>query len=572
VTRATVGVELGTTSVRAVVLDGTGPRIRSFAEVPLPEGAVDLGTVRDPAAVAGALRELRKSAHLPSRGLRVVVGSPRTLLRVVELAGVPAEEAGAALRLRAEELLGLDPSEVAIGHRVLDPEPGADPAAPVRVQAVAVPHAVVDGALAALRLAHLGASVVEPLPLALVRGGALDGGPESGARTVVWVGSSLTCVAVGVAGVTRFARTVGIGAGDVARIVSRELDVAPSDAALLLHLLATGAEPLDASDAARLAAASLSAERGLTQIVDEVRGSLQYWLRQRGAADVGDVVVCGPGASLPALPGRLADALGLPVRPAWVPERSRGRGSRRGPVPGFSAIAALGAALGGGAGVLDLTPRVERGPVRWPKFVAAGVVAVAWTGGVATLTTSNDEDLLAVRDRLEVVQGENRLRRAELLQGTSLAARAVELDAARAVVDTALGDDVDWVTVLAQLAASLPDGVTVELLEGQASEVPGNGQEVATALGDDEISAVVTDTVDVSATGDEGIAVVSFTVRAVDLATLADWVEALEAQDVFSTVWIHQARDEEGTVAATAEAVLTAGALTARSDDAGSAG
>jgi type IV pilus assembly protein PilM len=550
-TRASVGIELGTTCVRAVVLDGTGPRIRSFAEVPLPEGAVDLGTVRDPAAVAEALRQLCKLAHLPNRGLRVVVGSPRTLLRVVELTGVPADEAGAALRLRAEELLGLDPREVAIGHRVLDADPGADPAAPVRVQAVAVPLAVVDGALAALRLAHLGASIVEPLPLALVRGGALDGGPESGARTMVWVGTSLTCVAVAVAGVTRFARTVGLGAGDVVRVVGRELDVAPVDAALLLDLLATGAEPLDASDAARLAAAALAAERGLGHIVDEVRGSLQYWLRQRGAADVGDVVVCGPGASLPGLQGRLADALGLPVRAALVPEQSRGRASRRGVAPGLSSVAALGAALGGGSGVLDLTPRVERGPVRWPKFVAAGVVAVAWTGGVSTWSSGHADELADVQSRLELVENDNRLARAALLNGTSAASQLLELTAARTWVDAALVDDVDWVTALAQLADSLPAGVTIELLEGRVGEGPDAAEE------DVPIDGAADPT-------DEGLALVRFTVRAVDLATLADWVDALEGQSLYARVWVHEARTEEGSVTATADAVLTTGALTAR--------
>jgi type IV pilus assembly protein PilM len=567
VTRSSVGVELGTTSVRAVVLDGTGPRIRSFAEVPLPDGAVDLGTVRDPAAVAEALRQLRKVAHLPSRGLRVVVGSPRTLLRVVELAGVPLEEAGAALRLRAEELLGLDPTEVAIGHRVLDPDPGADPSAPVRVQAVAVPLAVVEGALAALRQAHLTASVVEPLPIALVRGGALDGGPESGARTVVWVGASLTCVAVGVAGVTRFARTVGIGAADVARVVARDLDVTTTDAALLLELLATGAAPLDAGDAARLAAAALYAERALAQIVDEVRGSLQYWLRQRGAADVGDVVLCGPGATLPGLPGRLADALGLPVRLALVPERSRGRGRHHGVAPGLGAVAALGAALGGGAGVLDLTPRVERGPVRWPKFVAAGVVAVAWTGGVSTWTTNHSNELDDVQGRVELVQSDNRLARAELLQGTSATAHLIELAAARSWVDAALVDDVDWVTALAQLADSLPDGVTIEVLEGHVGTA--SATDGASAL-DGELPA--DGTPDAPAT-DAGLALVQFSVRAVDLATLADWVDALEAQSLYADVWVHEARTEDGSVAAMAEAVLTTGALTARPvDDDGSAG
>jgi type IV pilus assembly protein PilM len=564
-TRASVGIELGTTTVRAVVLDGTGPRIRCFAEVPLPEGAVDLGTVRDPDAVAAALRELRKIAKLPSRGLRVVVGSPRTLLRVVELAGVPAEEAGSALRLRAEELLGLDPSEVAIGHRVLDPGPGADPSAPVRVQAVAVPLSVVEGALAALRQAHLGAAVIEPLPLALVRAGALDGGPDSAARTVVWVGRSLTCVAVGVGGVTRFARTVGLGEGDVARLVGRELDVSAADGALLLQLLVAGTEPRDAADAARLAAAYAACERGLAPIVDEVRGSLQYWLRQRGSADVGDVVLCGPGAGLPGLPTRLADALGLPVLPAPVPERNRGRGHRRGIEPGAASVAALGAALGGGVGVLDLTPRVERGPARWPKLVAAGVVAVAWTGGVSTWTSSRADELADVQGQLDMVQDENRLARAEMLQGTSAASRVLELAAARTWVDAALADDVDWVTALAQLAESLPDGVTIELLDGRVAD----GEDAAGGELPSDGSGTTTD--GETAAG-ETLALVRFTVRAVDLATLADWVEALEAESLYAEVWVHEARNQDGTVAATAEAVLTSGALTARPDgDDGSA-
>src|SRR5438067_9327956 len=63
-----IGVDIGSTGVRAAELSmrSMPPQLVRVAQVPVPEGAVSSGEVRDPGLVAGALRELWKRGKFGS--------------------------------------------------------------------------------------------------------------------------------------------------------------------------------------------------------------------------------------------------------------------------------------------------------------------------------------------------------------------------------------------------------------------------------------------------------------------------------------------------------------------------
>src|SRR5947208_2226943 len=65
--------------------------------------------------------------------------------------------------------------------------------------------------------------------------------------------------------------------------------------------------PVPAEGAARLI------EQRASAFIDEVRGSVDYYLTQQGAARISTVMLTGGGSKLPGLHERLAAALHLPV-------------------------------------------------------------------------------------------------------------------------------------------------------------------------------------------------------------------------------------------------------------------
>jgi len=93
VAKTRVGVDVGSTAVRvAEVAAGDVPVVVRAAQVPLPPGAVEAGEVREPEAVAEALRELWGKAGVKSKQVYLGVGNQRVVVREVAIPWLPEKE------------------------------------------------------------------------------------------------------------------------------------------------------------------------------------------------------------------------------------------------------------------------------------------------------------------------------------------------------------------------------------------------------------------------------------------------------------------------------------------------
>src|SRR6188472_3343582 len=96
-----IGLDVGTSGVRAVALGRTEPpRLEQYGEVELAPGAVAEGEVVDPAAVAAAVRQLWKQTGLKGRSVRVMIASPRVIVRTVDMPALSDGDTRAALQLQ----------------------------------------------------------------------------------------------------------------------------------------------------------------------------------------------------------------------------------------------------------------------------------------------------------------------------------------------------------------------------------------------------------------------------------------------------------------------------------------
>src|SRR2546421_437391 len=84
-----IGVDIGATAVRAAELSmrGTPPSLVRAAQVPLEPGAVAGGEIRNPEAVAAALRELWHRGHFRSREVVLGVSNQRVVVAIVRSVG-----------------------------------------------------------------------------------------------------------------------------------------------------------------------------------------------------------------------------------------------------------------------------------------------------------------------------------------------------------------------------------------------------------------------------------------------------------------------------------------------------
>ena len=311
-----MGLDIGTSGVRAAEIrrSGKGPRLERFGQVALPPGAVRDGEVVDPAAVAEALRELWSRTRFSSKRVVVGVANQKVVVRQVDLPALPLAELRSSLAFTVQDHIPMPVDQAILDFHPLEEVVGDTGAPALRVLLVAAARGMVDGTLVAVQAAGLRPTMVDLTGFALLRAQAhvLSGLATPTAEALVDVGAGVTNVVVHQGGVPRFVRILLMGGDDMTGALAERLGVAVPQAEEIKQR--TGLAPVqggaDPSPVARAIEATGSA------FVEEVRGSLDYYAAQSGAARIDRVVLSGGGSRLSGLAERLAAATRRPVETA----------------------------------------------------------------------------------------------------------------------------------------------------------------------------------------------------------------------------------------------------------------
>jgi len=368
VARTRIGVDVGSTAVRvAEVAAGDIPVIVRAAQVPLRPGVVEAGEVRQPEAVAEALRELWSKSGVKSKQVHLGVGNQRVVVREVALPWLPEKELRDTLGFQVQEFIPM-PAEDAVLD--FDPLGEMDQGGRrmVRILLVAAHKPMVNALVQAALAAKLDPQGVDLSPFAVTRAvGTGDSGLDldsSGDEAIVDIGAQVTSICVHDRGVIRFVRMLPSGGRDITLAIASGLGVddevaerlkrgdrsqgiadaapvvgSPADEAAAGRLpapaetLPTDTLPTDAlraeaprgvpggiSDPAEVRDLALTRARGF---VDEVRSSLEFYTAQTPDAQIGRVLVVGGGSRLDGLLELLQERLPVPVDRGRLFERAK---------------------------------------------------------------------------------------------------------------------------------------------------------------------------------------------------------------------------------------------------------
>jgi type IV pilus assembly protein PilM len=318
--RTSVGLDIGTSGVRAAELSfgRNGTTLERFGQVALPPGAVRDGEVIDVETVAGAIKHLWASAKFSSKKVVLGVANQKVIVRQVDLPWVPEAELRQSLAFQVQDFIPIPVEQAVLDFHTVE-ELVIDGTRMRRVLLVAASRDMVMNALDAARKAGLSVSQVDLTPFAVLR--SLAGVDQTGlspswhadAEALVDIGSKVTNIIVHQNGVPRFVRVLLMGGDNVTEAVAERMGVPMEQAEGVKQQSALGATPgVPASEhpAARVVETSGHA------FVEEIRGSLDYYLAQPASVPLRRVIVSGGGARLGGLVQRLALATRLPVEPA----------------------------------------------------------------------------------------------------------------------------------------------------------------------------------------------------------------------------------------------------------------
>jgi type IV pilus assembly protein PilM len=310
-----VGLDIGTSGVRAAELSlgKGGATLERFGQVALPVGAVRDGEVVDVDAVAGAIKQLWAQAKFGSKRVVVGVANQKVVVRQVDLPWLPVKELRQSLAFQVQDFIPMPVEQAILDFHPLEEFTNDAGGRMLRVLLVAAARDMVGSAMEAVNKAGLQPSMVDLTSFAILRSQASGGsGFAVEAEALVDVGASVTNIVVHQGGVPRFVRILLMGGGDITDAVAERLGVPAEQAESVkqstgLALIPSQADPHPANRAI---------EQSGSAFVEEVRGSLDYYLAQPGAARIGRLVLSGGGSRLTGLVERLTTATRLPVEVA----------------------------------------------------------------------------------------------------------------------------------------------------------------------------------------------------------------------------------------------------------------
>ncbi|MEX1288384.1 MAG: type IV pilus assembly protein PilM [Acidimicrobiia bacterium] len=319
---ATVGLDIGTSAVRAAVLHGGkkgAPVLRKYGEVGLPAGAIEGGEIVDPAVVEDAIARLWKTTKLPKKGVVMGLANQRIIVRRVEVPEMSDEALRAALPQHVGEHIPMATEDAVLDFVPLEDIPGREGEEARRaILVVAAQKDMVNQYVDVVESAGIRVEGVDLQAFALVRavfGARIPLGDAPVA--VVSLGAGMTQVMVTKDGTLRFLRLIPIGGSDMTKALSNGLGITPDEAEELKRRAGVHAEPgalSGISDTRDGKARDILTEQA-AQLIEEIRGTLEFFNASSPDAPVGEVMISGNAARLPHLATRMAMALDVTVTP-----------------------------------------------------------------------------------------------------------------------------------------------------------------------------------------------------------------------------------------------------------------
>ena len=309
-----IGLDIGTSGVRAAELafGKNAISLEKFGQVALPEGAVRDGEVIQPSAVAEAIKQLWEHAKFSSKDVIVGVANQKVIVRQVDLPWQPLDELKESLPFAVQDTIPMAVDQALLDYYPLEELVTEDGTRSYRGLLVAAQRDMVDAQLQAVTEAGLRPVMVDLTAFAVLRSLAESDNLGMGCtmEALVDVGARVTNIIVHEGGVPRFVRILLMGGADITDALAERTGSEQSEAEALKHEL--GMSP-DQEDPKAQAAGRVMEGAGQA-LIDQVRGSLDYYTASPGARPIDRIVVTGGGSRLGGLLERLGGTTRVEVQ------------------------------------------------------------------------------------------------------------------------------------------------------------------------------------------------------------------------------------------------------------------
>jgi type IV pilus assembly protein PilM len=232
-----VGLHIGASSIRAVLLDSDQPVVYQFD---IPEGIIINGKLEEPEELSRVLRDLWQESKLPSKKVNFSVANNEVILRVKKMAARKESDIRQALSMNSDILFDpLDPKHLRMDYTELSRSGQA-----LDLQVVAADEDMVKEYANAVEKAGLLAVNCESGAVATNRAFKIPYSANK-AHLIVDVGAEITSVTACAGVDTLFMRSLALGGNDFTEAVQNKLQVTWLEAEELKKRSGVAQQPAD---------------------------------------------------------------------------------------------------------------------------------------------------------------------------------------------------------------------------------------------------------------------------------------------------------------------------------------
>jgi type IV pilus assembly protein PilM len=293
-----LGIDIGTTSIKAVELSKEGGVIRlntygileNYGHLERINDAIQTSSLKILDEVTAEmlkklLSEMKPTTHTCSMSVPVF----SAFVSLMDLPQLSEKELKQAIPFEARQYVPVPISEVALDWQVLGPTPGQE-GQKIQVLLVAVPQDTIGKYQRIAELAGLDLKALEIETIAAARAVV---GPDPSTLLLVDIGSRATVITVVDEGYVRITRSIDTAGGDLTQVIANGLNVSPLKAEMLKKSrgLLAGAEEEN------LAALMMPL---LDVIISEIQ-KLGMLYQERTKREIKKVILTGGSANIPGL-------------------------------------------------------------------------------------------------------------------------------------------------------------------------------------------------------------------------------------------------------------------------------
>jgi type IV pilus assembly protein PilM len=298
------GLDIGTTAIRLVQVQGMGPakRLTKYAYVDLPRGLSQSDSKADHQKLGEIIRGLVEQAKMDTRNVAVGLPSQRVFTTVVDIDRMPPEELAKSIRYQADSIIPTPLPDSKIDWAILGDSPRDK--TKVEILLSSVLNEFIEKRLDMLELIGLNVVAFEPDSLAIPR--ALIPPDTQGANLILDVGHNTSDLVICYKGAPRLSRSIPVGSYTLVRAASQNLNINETQAQQFVFKFGLAESKLEGQ-------IFNSIISNVEVLINEIDKSIKFFEDRYSGAKLEKVIVAGAASSLPAFPLYIANKFGVNV-------------------------------------------------------------------------------------------------------------------------------------------------------------------------------------------------------------------------------------------------------------------